>query len=416
VDVVGDLENEKMKVLCGAAIIITILFIAKSEPVRKNSIAFKLTKLFEDVLHYDTLNQEYAKMTEDLNTEVLNGVQLLEEMSESFRSSIDIVQSLLKDTAQYTSQLYESHINYSCCSNITDMCNSLNVSLSYYRSQPYAETPPLHFEYTIDRSVNLDYSQIRIPVNVYENSDEVLCFIEWSRNLTDRFIENWNKVTSTEIAIIAFQYFGDTTSNSLIIYPSKAYIFPCCDDCPFERFDTYNVKSRPWYIETGIGNKDIVILMDFSGSMRGLSIELAKLSVKQLISSLTKGDYFMVVRVGSREEPSFCEPLGDCFNDLVQATDENVEVMKNLIDRAEPPQGVADFTNAMKFASKKLNETGTSCHKIIAIFSDGDAYFPVEEYTDSSNIVVFAFKVGSKYQHTINDLKLLACNNKGNCC
>jgi hypothetical protein len=99
--------------------------------------------------------------------------------------------------------------------------------------------------------------------------------------------------------------------------------------------------------------------MDFSGSMRGLSIELAKLSVKQLISSLTKGDYFMVVRVGSREEPSFCEPLGDCFNDLVQATDENVEVMKNLIDRAEPPQGVADFTNAMKFASKKLNEVSS---------------------------------------------------------
>ena len=111
-----------------------------------------------------------------------------------------------------------------------------------------------------------------------------------------------------------------------------------------------------FYVHRYIGtltDKNVVILIDTSGSMTGLNFKLAKLTAKELISSLTANDFFMVLKVGSTPDGAY-KPLGNCFSDLVRASGENKLAMDNIITKASSPSGVADFKDVMKFAYDKL--------------------------------------------------------------
>lgn len=43
--------------------------------------------------------------------------------------------------------------------------------------------------------------------------------------------------------------------------------------------------------------KDVLILMDRSGSMKGVRLEIARSTVKKIFSTLTDDDYFNVITV-----------------------------------------------------------------------------------------------------------------------
>jgi len=51
------------------------------------------------------------------------------------------------------------------------------------------------------------------------------------------------------------------------------------------------------FIQGATSPKDVVILLDSSGSMRGVPMNLAKLSAKTLIDTLGEDDYFNVIWV-----------------------------------------------------------------------------------------------------------------------
>lgn len=54
-------------------------------------------------------------------------------------------------------------------------------------------------------------------------------------------------------------------------------------------------KSR--YIEAASSPKDVVILMDCSGSMTGVRIQIAQLTVTTIINTLSDDDFFNVIKV-----------------------------------------------------------------------------------------------------------------------
>ena len=60
--------------------------------------------------------------------------------------------------------------------------------------------------------------------------------------------------------------------------------------------DDYDNRKRPWYIAASSGPKDIIIILDISGSMRRQDrISLAKTAAIDVINTFTIGDYFGVV-------------------------------------------------------------------------------------------------------------------------
>ena len=54
------------------------------------------------------------------------------------------------------------------------------------------------------------------------------------------------------------------------------------------------------YIRAAACPKDVVILLDVSGSMKGLRIEIAKATVEKILDTLTDDDFFNVIMVRKR--------------------------------------------------------------------------------------------------------------------
>ena len=53
------------------------------------------------------------------------------------------------------------------------------------------------------------------------------------------------------------------------------------------------------YIQAAASPKDMVILVDASGSMKGLRTEIAKATVEKIVDTLSDDDFFNVVKVKS---------------------------------------------------------------------------------------------------------------------
>lgn len=77
---------------------------------------------------------------------------------------------------------------------------------------------------------------------------------------------------------------------------------------------TYDFRMRSWYSEALTSPKDIIILLDRSGSMTGIRRKLAAHTVNNILDTLNDNDFVNIYTFTNTTEP-----LVDCFNDtLVQ--------------------------------------------------------------------------------------------------
>ena len=51
------------------------------------------------------------------------------------------------------------------------------------------------------------------------------------------------------------------------------------------------------YIQAATSPKDVVILLDASGSMKGLRLEIAKATINKILDTLSDDDFFNVMKV-----------------------------------------------------------------------------------------------------------------------
>ena len=103
------------------------------------------------------------------------------------------------------------------------------------------------------------------------------------------------------------------------------------------------------YVDTISGDKDVVLLLDMSGSMLGIRLDLARLAAIQLLNSLSDQDSFHVLRVDGQ-----VSSLGGCFTSRVRASVDNKLAMARIISRTNDSYGVADFSTALNVAHSKL--------------------------------------------------------------
>lgn len=128
-----------------------------------------------------------------------------------------------------------------------------------------------------DLFVNTSHSSVQVPSNVYDLSTPALETLQWSEELDEIFLNNYKSDPA-----LSWQYFGSDTG-ILRHYPAMSWNR---DDV-----DTYDCRKRSWYIETATCSKDVVILLDNSGSMTGYRNYIAQLTIKSLLDTFSNNDF-----------------------------------------------------------------------------------------------------------------------------
>uniref|UniRef100_A0A8C1UR61 VWA N-terminal domain-containing protein n=1 Tax=Cyprinus carpio TaxID=7962 RepID=A0A8C1UR61_CYPCA len=140
------------------------------------------------------------------------------------------------------------------------------------------------FDPNFKNHVNYSHTAVQIPTDIYKGALVILNELNWTQALERVFIEN-----SRDDLSLLWQAFGSATGVTRY-YPDA----PC--RAP-DKIDLYDVRPRSWYIQGASSPKDMVILVDVSGSVSGPTLKLIKASVTEMLDTLSDDDYVNVARV-----------------------------------------------------------------------------------------------------------------------
>ncbi|XP_045078929.1 voltage-dependent calcium channel subunit alpha-2/delta-2-like isoform X1 [Coregonus clupeaformis] len=266
-------------------------------------------------------------------------------------------------------------------------------------------SPPLQVEFVYDpnfkNKVNYSFTAVQIPTDIYKGAPVILNELNWTQALEKVFMEN-----SQEDPSLLWQAFGSATGVTRY-YPATPWRAP-------DKIDLYDVRRRPWYIQGASSPKDMIILVDVSGSVSGLTLKLIKASVMEMLDTLSDDDYVNVARFNEK-----AEAVVPCFKHLVQANVRNKKIFKEAVQIMQA-KGTTDYKSGFHFAfNQLLNKTNVPrahCNKIIMLFTDGGedrAQDIFEQYNwPNKTVRVFTFSVG-QHNYDVTPLQWIACANKG---
>uniref|UniRef100_A0A3B3TIQ3 Calcium voltage-gated channel auxiliary subunit alpha2delta 3 n=1 Tax=Poecilia latipinna TaxID=48699 RepID=A0A3B3TIQ3_9TELE len=228
--------------------------------------------------------------------------------------------------------------------------------------------------------------------------------VYWSEALNKVFVDNFERDPS-----LIWQYFG-SAKGFFRQYPGIKWK---PDDHGVIAFDC---RNRKWYIQAATSPKDVVILVDVSGSMKGLRLTIARQTVSSILDTLGDDDFFNIIAYN--EELHYVEP---CLNGtLVQADVTNKDHFREHLDKLFA-QGIGMLDMALTEAFNLLgdfNKTGrgSECSQAIMLVTDGavDTYDTIfEKYNwPERKVRIFPYLIGRESAFADN-LKWMACANKG---
>ena len=136
--------------------------------------------------------------------------------------------------------------------------------------------------------------------------------------------------------------------------------------------------TPPRYAAAASGPKDVVLVIDTSGSMAGDLNNMAKQAAEMVIDTLTAVDYVTIVKYSSGAQAY--------SSTLVEATDANKDLLKAWIDAEIGASGTTNYRAAFEKAWQVVDATTASsnCNRIMLFLSDGE---PNEwDYMDSEGV------------------------------
>jgi len=124
--------------------------------------------------------------------------------------------------------------------------------------------------------------------------------------------------------------------------------------------------TPPRYAAAASGPKDVVLVIDTSGSMAGDLNNMAKNAATMVIDTLTAVDYVTIVKYSSGAQAY--------SSTLVEATDANKDLLKAWIDAEIGASGTTNFRAAFEKAWEVVDATTASsnCNRIMLFLSDGE--------------------------------------------
>lgn len=253
--------------------------------------------------------------------------------------------------------------------------------------------------------VNLSVSSVHVPANVYDRAKDVIKAIKWTEMLDNIFDSNYKRDPS-----LFWQYFC-SSAGFLRQFPATKW--------KMDPVDLYDCRLRSWYINAANSPKDIVILIDNSGSMTGQRRDVAANVAEAILDTLTSNDFVNIFTFSDE-----IKEVVPCFGDeLVQANMANIRELKQALHHIETSE-LANFTAALTKAFEILQEyraskLGACCNQAIMLISDGVPY-PIDEVFETYNwnekpyipVRIFSYLIGREVAD-ITDIKRVACENQG---
>ncbi|XP_026065441.1 voltage-dependent calcium channel subunit alpha-2/delta-1a isoform X3 [Carassius auratus] len=252
------------------------------------------------------------------------------------------------------------------------------------------------------RPVSYNTTAVHIPTDIYEGSTIILNELNWTAALDEVFKKNRENDPS-----LLWQVFGSATGLARY-FPASPWVDTRSTP---NKIDLYDVRRRPWYIQGAASPKDMLILVDASGSVSGLTLKLIRTSVSEMLETLSDDDYVNIVSFNNSAKSVAC------FENLVQANVRNKKILKEAVQKITA-NGTTDYKIGFKEAFKQLssiNVTRAHCNKIIMLFTDGGedrASEIFDEFNSDKKVRIFTFSVG-QHNYDKTPIQWMACNNKG---
>ncbi|XP_075979902.1 voltage-dependent calcium channel subunit alpha-2/delta-4-like [Anticarsia gemmatalis] len=218
-----------------------------------------------------------------------------------------------------------------------------------------------------DARVSLDATSVHVALEVFDCNPKVVEHLYWSEGLLPVFQKNYAQDSS-----IDFQYFC-SAQGFLRHYPAALW-----DDMfklklsPDDAADVYDCRLRPWYVSAGGAPRDVLILLDASGSMHNSSNKLtAEQFTLALLSALTDDDRVNVLRFNVIVQ----SPIS-CFNDkLVSANHVNTAAMMAALKMYKMTNETA-MADVLTYAvgllkeQRKAKDRPQACQQAIVLLTD----------------------------------------------
>uniref|UniRef100_A0A8C7XS05 Calcium voltage-gated channel auxiliary subunit alpha2delta 1 n=1 Tax=Oryzias sinensis TaxID=183150 RepID=A0A8C7XS05_9TELE len=277
-----------------------------------------------------------------------------------------------------------------------------NLDANDTEGRKYRIRPDFKEDPSFKRLTDLNHTAVHIPTDIYDGSTIVLNELNWTEALEDVFKKN-----REDDPTLLWQVFGSATGLARY-YPASPWMDP--RKTP-SKIDLYDVRRRPWYIQGAASPKDMLILVDASGSVSGLTLKLIRTSVSEMLETLSDDDYVNVVYFNTRVKKTAC------FDHLVQANVRNKKLLKDAVQNITA-KGITNYTKGFEFAFEQLfatNVTRANCNKIIMLFTDGGeerAQSILEKYNADKKVRIFTFSVG-QHNYDKGPIQWMACSNKG---
>ncbi|XP_055503491.1 voltage-dependent calcium channel subunit alpha-2/delta-3 isoform X1 [Leucoraja erinacea] len=351
------------------------------------------------------LQKKYKEHEKSVMVKEIDGFQLVKklakDMEQMFHNKAEAVRRLVEAAENaHLQHEYNSDLEYEYFNAV--LINEKDESGSYVElGKEFILEPNEHFN---NLPVNISLSAVQIPTNKYNKDPAIVNGVFWSEALNKVFVDNFERDPS-----LIWQYFG-SANGFFRQYPGIKWE---PDENGVIAFDC---RTRKWYIQAATSPKDVIILVDVSGSMKGLRMTIAKQTVSSILDTLGDDDFFNIIAYN--EDIHYVEP---CLNNtLVQADRNNKRHFREHLDTLNA-KGIGMLGFALAEAFILLNQfngtgQGSSCSQAIMLVTDGavdtyDTVFAKYNWPDRK-VRIFAYLIGRETVFSEN-LKWMACANKG---
>lgn len=257
-----------------------------------------------------------------------------------------------------------------------------------------------------DETINTKSQEasVFVPTDVFDKNKNLTLIIHRSMGLDRAFNHNYRNDPS-----IGWQYFCNG-SGLFRHFPATNW--------NFHPVNTYDCRTRNWYTGAAISAKDVIIMIEVSGSMLGKRIIIAKDVVRNILNTLTPNDFFNIIKFNMT-----AEFLLNCTKGLVQATTSNIQYFKDELDSLKPDQQ-SNLTNALRMTFevfKNHQKSSANCNQVIFLITDGMEYnqavrnvFKEYNWDRGNQVRVFSYLIGEEIaERDYEQIKMMACENRG---